>query len=157
MTFPTPCLIPKRWMGLRDQSTVGCFPEFSFSFFRGSGAYNNNNNNIFFYKLVSIAVLFGTLWPVFDAPLLPAASLTPLTNDANWSAGPLDGPISGFSQSSPKRSWGLHFSLIFTSLRNYPTSESVAKQFYTFPLEPVTFESMHENYNGVDEYAICEQ
>ena len=30
MTYPTLCLIPERWMGLKVQSTVGCFSEFCF-------------------------------------------------------------------------------------------------------------------------------
>ena len=38
MTFPTLCLIPERYMGLREQSIVGCFPEIVFQFFRDAGA-----------------------------------------------------------------------------------------------------------------------
>ena len=30
MTFPPLCLTPKRWMGSRVQSTIGCFPELCF-------------------------------------------------------------------------------------------------------------------------------
>ena len=30
MTFPTLCSTTERWMGLREQSTVGCFPESCF-------------------------------------------------------------------------------------------------------------------------------
>ena len=30
MTIPTQCFTPERWMGLREQSTVGCFPELWF-------------------------------------------------------------------------------------------------------------------------------
>ena len=38
ITFPTLCLTPSRWMGLRKQSIVGCFPELCFPVFRGAGA-----------------------------------------------------------------------------------------------------------------------
>ena len=37
-TFLPPCLPPERWMGLREQSIVGCFPELYFPVFRGAGA-----------------------------------------------------------------------------------------------------------------------
>ena len=37
MTFPRLCLISERLMGLREQSTVGCFTELCFSVFRGVG------------------------------------------------------------------------------------------------------------------------
>ena len=73
MTFPIDalCLTPERWMGLREQSKVGCFHELCcFQFFLArvracgvanaiykqvifptwvcTGAFNNNNsNNIF--------------------------------------------------------------------------------------------------------------
>ena len=39
MTFPSLSLVPERRMGLiREQSTVGCFPELWFSVLSGSGA-----------------------------------------------------------------------------------------------------------------------
>ena len=39
MTFPTLCLTPKRWMGLKEQSIVAwLLPELYFSVFRGAGA-----------------------------------------------------------------------------------------------------------------------
>ena len=39
MTFPTLCLTRECWMGLREQLTVGCFPELcGFLVFRGAGA-----------------------------------------------------------------------------------------------------------------------
>ena len=33
MTFPTLCLTPEHYMGLKEQSIGGCFPEFIFQFF----------------------------------------------------------------------------------------------------------------------------
>ena len=67
MTFPTLCLATERWIGLREQSTIGCFPiaELCFLVFCGTGTcgvakeiykhlvlptcpcaagFNNNNN-----------------------------------------------------------------------------------------------------------------
>ena len=56
LTFPTVCLTPERWMGLRDQSTVGCFPELCFLQFSvvqvlvefliwaSAAGFNNKNN-----------------------------------------------------------------------------------------------------------------
>ena len=64
MTFPTLCLTPKRRMGLRGQSTVGCFPEFCvFSVFRGAGAYGVCESNL-------RTILFFHLWPVLLVLLL---------------------------------------------------------------------------------------
>ena len=37
-SFPTLCLTPERWIGLRVQSTVSSFPELCFSVFRGVSA-----------------------------------------------------------------------------------------------------------------------
>ena len=38
ITFPTLCLTPERWMGLREQSIFAFFPELCFSVFRCAGA-----------------------------------------------------------------------------------------------------------------------
>ena len=48
----TLCLAPERWRSLREQSTHGCFPQLSFSVFRGAGAFGQQQqliNNLFYH------------------------------------------------------------------------------------------------------------